>query len=70
MIAKREGGCVGRIGSLGLAMFYIGWINSKVLLYNTVNSIQYSETNHNEKECVCVYANTHTSMGSQRVRHD
>ena len=35
----------GRIGSLGLAdpkFLYTGWINSKVLLYSTVNNIQFS----------------------------
>ena len=35
-----------RIQSLGLAD-YIGWINSKVLLYTTGNYIQYHVTNHN-----------------------
>ena len=33
---------------------YKGWINNKVLLYNTGNCIQYSATNHNEKEYICV----------------
>ena len=29
---------------------YIGWINNKVLLYNTGNYIQYPTINHNGKE--------------------
>ena len=29
---------------------YIGWINNKVLLYNTGNNIQYPVINHNGKE--------------------
>ena len=40
-------------------LLHIGWINFKVLLYNTENYIQYPEINHKEKEyfkkeCVCV----------------
>ena len=37
----------------------IEWINSKVLLYNTGNHIQYPVITHNgkkyKKECICVY---------------
>ena len=40
-------------------LLYTGWINNKVLLYNTGNYIQYPVTNHNgkeyEKECICMY---------------
>ena len=40
-------------------LLYLGWINSKVLLYSTGNSIQSPGTNHNGKEflkCnICVY---------------
>ena len=39
-------------------LLYIGWINNKVLLYSTVNYIQYLVINHNgkeyEKEYICV----------------
>ena len=31
-------------------LLYIGWINSKVILYSTGNYIQYSVTNHHGKE--------------------
>ena len=31
-------------------LVYKGWINSKVLLYSTRNSIQYPVINHNGKE--------------------
>ena len=38
---------------------YIGWLNSKVLLYNAGNYIQYPVINQNgkeyEKEGMCVY---------------
>ena len=40
-------------------LLYIGWINSKVLLYSTGNYIQYPVINHNgkeyEKECIYMY---------------
>ena len=42
-----------RILELGLAdanLLYTEWINHKVLLYSTRNSIQYSMINHNRKE--------------------
>ena len=41
-----------RTGSWGLVdiLLYIGWINSKVLLYSTGNYIQYPVINHNGKE--------------------
>ena len=32
-------------------LFYIEWINNKVLLYNTGNCIQYPVIKHNQKEC-------------------
>ena len=37
-------------------LLYIGWINSKVLLYSTGNYIQYTVINHNGKECIYIYA--------------
>ena len=41
-----------RTGSLGLIvcrLLYIGWTNTKALLYSTGNYIQYHVTNHDEK---------------------
>ena len=39
-------------------LFYIGWINNKVLLYSTGNYIQYPVIKHNgkeyEKECIYI----------------
>ena len=32
-------------------LLYVGWINNKVLLYNTANYIQSPGGNHNGKEC-------------------
>ena len=40
-------------------LLYIGWINSKVLLYSTRNYIQYPLTNHNGKEYEKEYIYTH-----------
>ena len=31
-------------------LLYVGWINNKVLLYNSGNYIKYFEKNHNGKE--------------------
>ena len=40
-------------------LFYVEWINNKVLLISTWNDIQYPVINHNgkeyEKECIYVY---------------
>ena len=33
-------------------LLHIGWINNKVLRYNTGNCIQYLAINHNGKECI------------------
>ena len=44
----------GRLGLTVCRLFYIGWINNKVLLYTTGNYIQYLVTNHNEKEHICI----------------
>ena len=33
---------------------YMGWINSKVLLYSIGNYIQYPVINHNGKYCICI----------------
>ena len=33
-------------------LLYMGWINNKILLYSTGNSIQYPVINHNGKEYV------------------
>ena len=32
-------------------LLYVGWINNKVLLYNTASYIQSPGGNHNGKEC-------------------
>ena len=42
----------GRVVSFGISrckLFYVGWINNKVLLYSTVNYIQYPIISHNER---------------------
>ena len=53
MVAKGEG-VGGRMdwefGISRCKLLYIGWINSKVLLYSTGNYIQYPVINHNGKE--------------------
>ena len=68
--------CQGKWGGEGMdweleisrhKLFYIEWINNKVLLYRTGSCIQYPVMNHNGKEyekeyiyvCVCVYTHTH-----------
>ena len=53
VVAKVEGGREGKDWEFGISrgkLLYIGWINSKVLLYSSGNSIPISVTNHNEKE--------------------
>ena len=42
---------------------HIEWINNKVLLYSTVNNIQYPEINHNGKEYLkkCISLRTTTT---------
>ena len=57
MVAKEEGGG-GKDWEFGTSrcrLLYIGWVNNKVLLYNTGNNIQYPAVNHNEKEYVKEY---------------
>ena len=51
MVANREGweGMDWEFEISRCKLLYIEWINSKVLLYNTENYIQYSIINHNEK---------------------
>ena len=53
MVAKGEGVGRGMEWEFGISrckLLYIGWINNKVLLYNTENYFQYPMINHNEKE--------------------
>ena len=53
VVAKEErhgGGKNWQLGISGYKLLYIGWINSKVLLYSTGNYIQYPVINHNGKE--------------------
>ena len=53
MVAKGEGSGGGMYWEFGISrckLFYIGWINNKVLLYSTGNYIQTPVINHNGKE--------------------
>ena len=53
VVAKGEGVGRGMEWEFGISrckLLYIGWINNKVLLYNTENYFQYPMINHNEKE--------------------
>ena len=58
---KGEGGLDWEFGISRRQLFYVEWINNKVLLYGTENHIQYPMKNHNRKEfqkqivCVCIY---------------
>ena len=44
------GGKVWGFGISRCKLLYIGWVNNKVLLYNTGNYGQYPVVNHNGKE--------------------
>ena len=62
VVAKGELGGGGMDWEFGISrskLLYIGWINNKVLLYNTGNYIQYPVINCNgkeyEKECIYMY---------------
>ena len=48
-------------------VFYLEWINNKVLLYSTVNSIQSPGIDHDVKEYLkgCVYTATYTALYSK-----
>ena len=52
MVAKGRGwgGMDWEFGISRCKLLYTGWINNKVLLYNTRNYIQYPVINHNGKE--------------------
>ena len=53
VVATGEEGEEGMNWEIGISRYkllYLGWINSKVLLYSTVNSFQYPKINHNGKE--------------------
>ena len=53
MAAKGEGGEGGMDWEFGISrckLFYIAWINNKVLLYSTGKYIQYPVINHHSKE--------------------
>ena len=54
-----EGGMDWEFGISRCKLLYREWINNKVLLYSTGNSIQYPVINHNgkeyEKECMYTY---------------
>ena len=50
---KGEGGGGGRNWEFGVSrckLLHVEWINNKVLLYSTGNSIQYPRINHNGEE--------------------
>ena len=62
MAAKEEDGGGGKDWECGISrckLLYTGWMNNKVLLYNTGNYIQCPVINHNGKEYkkknVCMY---------------
>ena len=50
---------IGSLGSADVNSYSSEWINSKVLLFNTGNYIQYPVINHsgkeNGKKCICTY---------------
>ena len=53
VVAKGEGSGGGKDWELGISrckLWHIEWINHKVLLYSTVNYIQYPVINHEGKE--------------------
>ena len=53
MVAKGEGGGGGLECEFGISrckLFYIEWINNKVLLNSPGNRVQYPVINHNGKE--------------------
>ena len=50
IVAKGSGGMEWEFGVSRCKLGYIGWINSKVLLYSTGNYIQYPVISHNGKE--------------------
>ena len=63
MVAKGEANRRGMDCKSGVSrckLLYTGWINSKVLQYNTGNYIQYPVINHNGKEYEKEYTHTHT----------
>ena len=62
MVAEGEGGGGGKDWECGISrcqLLYMGWINNKVLLCSTWNSIQYPVINHNGKEYEKEYIYTH-----------
>ena len=69
-------GCQWGVGREGLGisrckLFYIGWINNKVLLYSTGNYIQYPVINHNGKEYLkkeCQKINKKTKRESRKKK--
>ena len=58
MVAKGRGAGEGMEWEAGVSrckLVYIEWINNKVLLYSTVNYMQYPVINHDGKEYICTY---------------
>ena len=64
MVATGWGGQDWEFGIGRCKLLYIEWINNKVLLYSTVNYIQYLVIYHDgkedEKKYVYIYIYTHT----------
>ena len=60
MVAKGKGvggGMEWKVGISRCKLLYMEWINNKILLYGTGNSIQYPVINHNAKDYLkkCIY---------------
>ena len=73
---NQTGGCQGKgvgggmdwkVGTRRRKVFYIEWINRKVLLYSTDNYIQYPMINHNGKSIKNVYICITESLGCTAV---
>jgi len=59
------GGKDWELGISGCRLLHIEWMNNKVLLWSTGNSIQYPVINHNGKEyekVICIYIHTQTHI--------
>ena len=69
ILVVAKGGCrVGMDLEISISrckLLYTEWINKKVLLYSTGNSIQYPVKNHNGKE----YENDHFAVEQKLTQH-
>ena len=50
------------VGISRCKVLYIGWINHKVLLYNTGHYIQYCVLSHNREEYIYIYIHIYTHI--------